>query len=175
MRPKPPRTMAGQHWKRNWPTARTSCASSIWPSVPTSSARSASAWAQHNLVTPKSRVVVEKPLGKDGASAEAINDAIGKVFAEPMIYRIDHYLGKETVQNLMALRFANALFEPVWNCGPHRPCADHRGGNLGCRRPCRLLRYGRRAARHGAEPHPAAALPRRHGTAILDGCRCRAR
>ena len=69
----------------------------------------------HNLVTPKSRVVVEKPLGKDGASAEVTNDAIGHVFAEPMIYRIDHYLGKETVQNLMALRFANLLFEPVWN------------------------------------------------------------
>ncbi|MCA0433832.1 MAG: glucose-6-phosphate dehydrogenase [Proteobacteria bacterium] len=70
---------------------------------------------QHHLVTPKSRVVVEKPLGKDGASAEALNDAIGKVFQEPAIYRIDHYLGKETVQNLMALRFANVLFEPVWN------------------------------------------------------------
>ena len=68
----------------------------------------------HNLVTPKSRVVVEKPLGRDGQSAQAVNDAIGKVFAEPMIYRIDHYLGKETVQNLMALRFANALFEPLW-------------------------------------------------------------
>jgi glucose-6-phosphate 1-dehydrogenase len=70
---------------------------------------------QHKLVTDKSRVVVEKPLGKDGASAEATNNAIGKVFAEPAIYRIDHYLGKETVQNLMALRFANLLFEPVWN------------------------------------------------------------
>jgi glucose-6-phosphate 1-dehydrogenase len=70
---------------------------------------------QHNLVTPKSRVVVEKPLGKDGASADVVNDAIGKVFPEPSIYRIDHYLGKETVQNLMALRFANALFEPLWN------------------------------------------------------------
>jgi glucose-6-phosphate 1-dehydrogenase len=70
---------------------------------------------QHNLVTPKSRVVVEKPLGKNGESAEATNTAIGKVFAEPAIYRIDHYLGKETVQNLMALRFANLLFEPVWN------------------------------------------------------------
>jgi glucose-6-phosphate 1-dehydrogenase len=70
---------------------------------------------QHNLVTEKSRVVVEKPLGKNGASAEATNNAIGKVFAEPAIYRIDHYLGKETVQNLMALRFANLLFEPVWN------------------------------------------------------------
>jgi glucose-6-phosphate 1-dehydrogenase len=70
---------------------------------------------QHKLVTPKSRVVVEKPLGKDGASAESVNNAIGAVFSEPAIYRIDHYLGKETVQNLMALRFANALFEPVWN------------------------------------------------------------
>ena len=68
----------------------------------------------HKLVTPNSRVVVEKPLGKSGESAQAVNDSIGKVFAEPMIYRIDHYLGKETVQNLMALRFANALFEPLW-------------------------------------------------------------
>jgi glucose-6-phosphate 1-dehydrogenase len=70
---------------------------------------------QHNLVTTKSRVVVEKPLGKSGASAEATNQAIGTVFPEPAIYRIDHYLGKETVQNLMALRFANVLFEPLWN------------------------------------------------------------
>ena len=70
---------------------------------------------EHHLVTPKSRIVVEKPLGRDGASAEATNNSIGKVFAEESIYRIDHYLGKETVQNLMALRFANLLFEPVWN------------------------------------------------------------
>ena len=69
----------------------------------------------HNLVTPNSRVVVEKPLGKNGASAKALNEQIGRIFPEPSIYRIDHYLGKETVQNLMALRFANALFEPVWN------------------------------------------------------------
>jgi glucose-6-phosphate 1-dehydrogenase len=67
------------------------------------------------LATQRSRIIVEKPLGKDGASADAINDAIGSVFKESNIFRIDHYLGKETVQNLMALRFANALFEPVWN------------------------------------------------------------
>jgi glucose-6-phosphate 1-dehydrogenase len=67
------------------------------------------------LVTPRTRVVIEKPLGKSGASARALNQSIGRVFSEPQIYRIDHYLGKETVQNLMALRFANALFEPVWN------------------------------------------------------------
>ena len=71
--------------------------------------------AAHDLVTAKARIIVEKPIGHDGASAATINDAIGKVFREPQIFRIDHYLGKETVQNLMALRFANALFEPVWN------------------------------------------------------------
>ena len=61
------------------------------------------------------RVVVEKPVGKDGESAHAVNEAISKVFPEDRVYRIDHYLGKETVQNLMALRFANGLFEPLWN------------------------------------------------------------
>ncbi|MBL4646353.1 MAG: glucose-6-phosphate dehydrogenase (NADP(+)), partial [Rhizobiales bacterium] len=67
------------------------------------------------LITDKTRVVIEKPIGKDLASARELNDAIGRVFKEEQIYRIDHYLGKETVQNLMALRFANALFEPIWN------------------------------------------------------------
>ena len=70
---------------------------------------------KHRLVTPLARVVIEKPLGKSGESAKALNDTIGGVFPEASIYRIDHYLGKETVQNLMALRFANALFEPLWN------------------------------------------------------------
>ncbi len=69
----------------------------------------------HGLVTPRTRVVVEKPVGKDLASAQAVNAAVGRVFPEEAVFRIDHYLGKETVQNLMALRFANALFEPVWN------------------------------------------------------------
>ena len=68
-----------------------------------------------DLVTPQSRLVVEKPLGQDGLSARAINDGILRVFEESQIYRIDHYLGKETVQNLMALRFANVIFESLWN------------------------------------------------------------
>ncbi len=67
------------------------------------------------LVTPLSRVVIEKPVGRDLESARAVNQAVGAVFAERQVFRIDHYLGKETVQNLMALRFANALYEPLWN------------------------------------------------------------
>ena len=67
------------------------------------------------LVTPKTRVIIEKPIGHDLESARAVNDAVGQVFDESQIYRIDHYLGKETVQTLMALRFANALCEPIWN------------------------------------------------------------
>ena len=70
---------------------------------------------EHTLVTPNSRIVVEKPIGRDLASARALNDLIGDDFGEHQIFRIDHYLGKETVQNLMALRFANALYEPLWN------------------------------------------------------------
>ncbi|CAB3745919.1 glucose-6-phosphate dehydrogenase [Paraburkholderia humisilvae] len=61
-----------------------------------------------------SRIVLEKPLGYDLRSSNAINDAVGEIFAEDQIYRIDHYLGKEPVQNLLALRFGNALFEPLW-------------------------------------------------------------
>ncbi|HBC16360.1 MAG TPA: glucose-6-phosphate dehydrogenase, partial [Erythrobacter sp.] len=61
------------------------------------------------------RIGLEKPLGTDLASSEEINDAVAKAFSEDRIFRIDHYLGKETVQNLLALRFANMLFEPVWN------------------------------------------------------------
>ncbi|MEM7728424.1 MAG: glucose-6-phosphate dehydrogenase [Pseudomonadota bacterium] len=63
----------------------------------------------------RSRVVLEKPLGRDFASADAINEGVGQVFDENRIYRIDHYLGKETVQNLMVLRFGNILLEPLWN------------------------------------------------------------
>jgi glucose-6-phosphate 1-dehydrogenase len=63
------------------------------------------------------RIGLEKPLGYDMASSREINDAVGAVFPEERIFRIDHYLGKETVQNLLALRFANSLFEPLWREG----------------------------------------------------------
>jgi glucose-6-phosphate 1-dehydrogenase len=73
--------------------------------------------ASTGVVTPKSRVVLEKPLGQDRASADHINQQVGAIFDERQIYRIDHYLGKETVQNLIALRFGNTLFEPLWRRG----------------------------------------------------------
>lgn len=60
-------------------------------------------------------MVLEKPLGNDLASAQRINDEVGAIFDERQIFRIDHYLGKETVQNLLVLRFANAFLEPIWN------------------------------------------------------------
>ena len=63
----------------------------------------------------KARIIVEKPIGTDLKSACAINDAIAEVFDEPQIYRIDHYLGKETVQNILVMRFANSIFEPLFN------------------------------------------------------------
>ncbi|MGH7264523.1 MAG: glucose-6-phosphate dehydrogenase [Candidatus Rokuibacteriota bacterium] len=67
------------------------------------------------------RVVIEKPFGHDLASARALNRIVAEVFAERQVYRIDHYLGKETVQNILVLRFANAIFEPIWN----RAHVDH--------------------------------------------------
>jgi glucose-6-phosphate 1-dehydrogenase len=75
----------------------------------------AAALAAAGLVGPQTRIVLEKPVGRDLASSREINAAVGAVFDEERIFRIDHYLGKETVQNLIALRFANALFEPLWN------------------------------------------------------------
>ena len=71
--------------------------------------------AAADLIGPQTRIVLEKPIGHDLESSRVINTAVGEYFAEERIFRIDHYLGKETVQNLIALRFANSLFEPLWN------------------------------------------------------------
>ncbi|OQW79021.1 MAG: glucose-6-phosphate dehydrogenase [Proteobacteria bacterium ST_bin14] len=67
------------------------------------------------LAGPNVRIGLEKPLGHDLASSREINDAVAEVFPEDRTFRIDHYLGKETVQNILALRFGNTLFEPIWN------------------------------------------------------------
>ncbi|MFT5140227.1 MAG: glucose-6-phosphate 1-dehydrogenase [Lysobacterales bacterium] len=73
--------------------------------------------SSNQLIDERSRIVLEKPVGHDFESARRINDEVGRCFAENQIFRIDHYLGKETVQNLLALRFANSLFEPLWRRG----------------------------------------------------------
>jgi glucose-6-phosphate 1-dehydrogenase len=77
--------------------------------------------AANGLATATSRVVLEKPIGNNLATAREIHDGVGAVFGEDRVYRIDHYLGKETVQNLLVLRFANSLFEPIWS----RAAIDH--------------------------------------------------
>ncbi len=112
------------------------------------------------------RVVIEKPFGTDLASARALNQKLLGLLKEDQIFRIDHYLGKETVQNIMVLRFANGLFEPIWN----RDHIDHVqitvAESLDCRPPRQLLRRYRRAARHGAEPSVPASVADRHGAAV---------
>ena len=70
---------------------------------------------RHGIATDQTRIVVEKPFGHDLASARELNATLAAHFHERQIFRIDHYLGKETVQNLMAVRFGNMLFEPLWN------------------------------------------------------------
>jgi glucose-6-phosphate 1-dehydrogenase len=80
-------------------------------------ARTANCLAKDDLLGPDTRIAMEKPIGYDLPSSREVNDAIGGLFSEEQIFRVDHYLGKETVQNLMALRFGNRLFEPLWNAG----------------------------------------------------------
>jgi len=78
-------------------------------------ARIVTAMRAAGLAEPEDRVVLEKPVGRDLESFQAIDDAVADAFSESQVFRIDHYLGKETVQNLIALRFGNVIFEPLWN------------------------------------------------------------
>jgi len=83
--------------------------------VPTVKQLNQARFVDRAATRPFARVIVEKPIGRDLASARETNDAIAAVFDERQIYRIDHYLGKETVQNILVLRFANSIFEPLFN------------------------------------------------------------
>ncbi len=89
---------------------------SVYLSTPPSLfAPTAQGLADAGLILPNTRIAMEKPIGKDLASSKEVNDGIGALFSEDQIFRVDHYLGKETVQNLLALRFGNVMFEPLWN------------------------------------------------------------
>ena len=121
---------------------------------------------------PWRRVVIEKPFGHDLDSAKALNARILKSLREDQIYRIDHFLGKETVQNIMTFRFANGLFEPIWNRDHIDHVADHGGRDGRCRGSGQVLRGHRRVARHGAEPCLPTPGHDRHGAAGLLRGRC---
>ncbi len=113
------------------------------------------------------RVVIEKPFGSDLASARELNARILKQGDESQFYRIDHFLGKETVQSIMAFRFANGLLEPVWRREYIDSVQITAAETVGVEERGKLLRADRCAARHGAEPHVPAALHGRHGAAEL--------
>ena len=116
------------------------------------------------LACPTVRMALEKPLGTDLESSREINDAVAAAFPEERTFRIDHYLGKETVQNLLALRFANLLFEPLWNSAHIDHVQITVAETVGLEGRSIITNVGC-AARHGTEPYAPAARPRRHGTA----------
>ena len=111
------------------------------------------------------RVVVEKPFGEDLPSSRELNELVDSVFGADDVFRIDHYLGKETVQNLLALRFANTLFEPIWN-GHHVDSVQiTMAEDVGIGGAGAVLREDRRRPRRAAEPPAAAAGADRDGGA----------
>ena len=111
----------------------------------------------------RARVILEKPFGTDVDSAKALNARLHSVFAEEQIFRIDHFLGKEDVQNILAIRFANRLFEPMWNVRARRRVQIDVPETLGVENRAQVLRGDRRVPRHGRHaPVPGARL-RGHG------------
>ena len=117
-------------------------------------------------LTEGARVVIEKPFGHDLESARKLNAELHEVLDEEQIFRIDHFLGKEPVMDILFLRFANVMLEPIWNRALRRLRADHARRGLRGRGPRQLLRRGRRAARRRPEPPPPGARPRRDGAAV---------
>ena len=111
------------------------------------------------------RVIVEKPFGFDLASAQALNAEIAAVFDEDQVYRIDHYLGKETVQNLSVFRFGNGLFEPIWNRRYIDSVQITVAETVGVEGRGEFYDADRGAARHRPEPRAPAAGHVRHGAA----------
>ena len=111
------------------------------------------------------RVIVEKPFGTDLASARALNQAVRAVFDESQVFRIDHFLGKESVDNVLAFRFANGLFEPIWNRHHIRYVEIDVPENAVDRGPGRVLRRDRRLPGHDRHPPVPGPGVRGHGAA----------
>ena len=113
----------------------------------------------------RARVVMEKPFGSDLASARELNDALHDVLDEDHVFRIDHFLGKEATQNILAFRFANGLFEPAWNRDHIASVQIDVPEDLGLEGRGVVLRGDGRVSRHGRHPPDAAARLRRDGAA----------
>ena len=107
---------------------------------------------------------MEKPFGHDLASARALAEELHQYVDESQLYRIDHYLGKMGLEEILYLRFANTMLEPVWNRNYVKSRTDHDGGKLRGRGSWPLLRPGRRAAGRRGEPPHAGHSGRRNGT-----------
>ena len=110
------------------------------------------------------RIIVEKPFGRDAQSARELNQQIHEVFNEDQVYRIDHYLGKETVQNIVVLRFANGIFEPLWN----RNYIDHiqitAAERIGVENRGDYYEQAGALTRHDSKSHASISHINRNGT-----------
>ncbi len=136
----------------------------------------AGALATHQCVGPDTddhftRVVVEKPYGRDLESAIALDEKMHAAFEETQIFRIDHYMGKETVQNVLALRFANAIFEPIWNRRYIEQVQVTVAESLGVEHRGGFYETAGALPRHRPEPRHAGAGPDPHGVPHQHGRR----
>ncbi len=118
------------------------------------------------------RIIIEKPFGYDLESAKKLNKTLHDLAAEEQIFRIDHYLGKETVQNLLVTRFANGMFEPLWNRNYIDRIEITSAENIGVEQ--RGGYYDSSGALQGYDPEPSSAdgWSYCNGTALITRCRC---
>ncbi len=108
----------------SWATP--SCPRTTWRSLPACFRRWSKGLAKSGCAK-NARVILEKPFGRDLVTARKLNETLHQAFPEENIFRIDHYLGKEAVENLLIFRFANSFLEPIWNRNYVAQCADHDG------------------------------------------------